>query len=231
MSLFAKNELEIFPPENQSATDERYIQQFLEHIGKLDLSYDMSPIEHSYTNPVLIVVDAVLSMNRNYNELVVPRLKIFQESGPESLHDLLLLITTIGHEEFCRIWKYNHLERVRILEDLVKKFLMIQKEFGIESELEALRKWGKESKPEDFVSFQVRGIGFTTFQYLRILCGANTIKPDVHISRAVYDATGKKFPERKIVTILEQSADRLGVQASILDHAIWQHYSKKAADK
>lgn len=73
----------------------------------------------------------------------------------------------------------------------------------------------------------MKGIGFTTFQYLRMLCGADTVKPDVHISKAVREALGKQLSPMAVVELVEQSAKNMGIQARQLDYTIWLHYSKK----
>ena len=201
---------------------------FVDFVERLSLDIDRTPPEFSYPNPVLVLVDTVLSVNRKYDAFVVPRIKLIQEQGIASLAQVDQMITDKGAEAFADVWSYRHPQRVEMLQQLVKKFLLLTSEYGL-SELETLKRWGAESTAEGALSFGVTGIGFTTYQYLRILCGANTVKPDRHIQRAFIDAVGRSRPLVDIVEVVEKAATRLNVPARQLDYALWRYYSEKAA--
>jgi len=167
-------------------------------------------------------------MNRKYDSFVVPRVKLMRKSGVKTLEKLLETINDEGINGFCKIWNYRHPKRVEILENLANKFLQIKKELNALSDLKALNEWGKQSKADDYPKFSVKGIGFVTYQYLRLMCGADTTKPDVHLKSAVKEGTGNKLPEAEVVQVVEQSAKRMNVKARQLDYALWRYYSKRA---
>ena len=75
----------------------------------------------NYKNSVLVCLDAVLSINRKYYSFVVPRIKAFQENYPEinRLIKLRELIKRSSTEEFSKIWRYNHSQRIEVLRNLV----------------------------------------------------------------------------------------------------------------
>ncbi len=54
---------------------------FLHYVNSLNLDFNQTPGEFDYDNPVLILVDAVLSMNRKYDSFVVPRVELIRKSG------------------------------------------------------------------------------------------------------------------------------------------------------
>ena len=202
--------------------------KFIRFIEPLNLDFGHTPVEFKYDNPTLILVDAVLSINRHYQNFVVPRVDLIRQSGIETLEEIIFGIDTLGVDEFCNLWHYRHPQRVEILRDLASKFLTVKEDFGINGTLAAMQHWGKQSTVDEFDRFNVRGIGFTTFQYLRIMCGSDTVKPDIHITRAVYQALEKKCNLKSVVEIVETSARRINVSARQLDYALWSYYSQES---
>lgn len=190
------------------------------------MDLDQKVSEFNYSNPVLILVDAVLSMNRKYEAFVVPRIKHLEKSNITSLDQLNTIITQNGIEAFAQVWNYNDPKRVEILQNLAQKFSQLKEQYGLSDDLETLHKWGKEAKPEEWTTFGVKGIAFTTYQYLRILCGANTVKPDIYIQRAFKEAIGKSRPLEEIVEVVEETAKQMNIAAQQLDYALWSYYSQ-----
>lgn len=199
---------------------------FINYIYSLNLNFNQKPGEFDYDNPVLILVDAVLSMNRKYDSFVVPRIELIRKSGIKTFKETLETIENLGIEGFCKIWNYNHPERVEILKRLVNKFQQVQKELKVSSDLIVLKEWAKQSTATDYSKFGVKGIGFVTYQYLRLMCGADTTKPDVHLKRAVKEGTNKKLSETEVVQVVEETAKKMNIKARQLDYALWRYYSK-----
>ena len=153
---------------------EQEIQKFEAFISKLPLEHNRSSNEFGYDNPVLLCLDAVLSMNRKYDSFVVPRIHLFVESYPEinrleKLHDL---IQRLGHDGFCEAWNYKHVERVQILERLCTRLMEITQTQNAPTEIAALKQWARSARPHDYQEFGVKGIGLATFQYIRMMLGA-----------------------------------------------------------
>ena len=186
------------------------------------------PQEHHYPNLVLVLADVVLSANRHYEEFVRPRVALLKELAIPDLATLIQLIDTLGVDTFCLYWNYRHPERVRILYNLSRRCLELLPYSEEDDEVERLRAWAQYSTTDDFSFFtDMPGFGFVSFQYLRILLGANTIKPDVHISNFIYQATGQRLSPPKLIDLLEAVATKMEVSASALDHAIWRYQSTK----
>lgn len=137
-------------------------------------------------------------------------------------------IDRLGQQGFCCIWNYNHAERVDLLRAMCDRLLLFKSHLKEEDDLKALVAWGESTTVADFLDFKVPGLGFSTFQYLRILCGASTVKPDVHIRRAFLEGVGRKVNDSGIVALYEVAAARLQVPAQKLDYAIWNYYSERA---
>ena len=56
---------------------------FLSFVKNLDLDLATLPAEFGYENPVLICLDAVLAINRRYQQFVVPRITAFRTRFPD----------------------------------------------------------------------------------------------------------------------------------------------------
>lgn len=189
-------------------------------------SYDIEKVEcntlGNYQNAVLVCLDASLSINRKYYTFVVPRIIYFQNKYPDitKLDDLIKLIDTVGIDGFRECWNYNHPDRVRLLYDLCNRLLEISKSYDGD-ELTALRNWAKDITVNDYIDFKVNGIGVATFQYIRMLLGANTVKPDVHIKNEISKILGKSVRDVYAVELFEQACLELGLMLSDVEHSIW----------
>jgi hypothetical protein len=128
-------------------------------------------------------------------------------------------------------WKYQHLERVLLLRNLLTFFMNFKKAKNINTDQEALKVWADQSSVESFDNWTIKGIGFTTYQYLRMLCGADTVKPDIHISRVIEKGLGRKLSPKESVLIIEKISKDMSISARSLDHAIWLYSSSKTETK
>lgn len=209
----------------------RDVQKLTEYIlREIPLVHQMTSSEFGYDSTVLICMDAVLSMNRKYAGFVKPRIDNFRNEHPgiDTLESLRELIQLKGHEGFCEVWNYRHVDRVDLLERLSIKFLTIVKQENRGSDLASMRDWATRVDVMDHLNFNVKGIGLATFQYLRMLLGVATVKPDVHISRAVALALGDGRSLVESISLLEDASKLIGLDATHVDHNIWKHFSEKA---
>ncbi|MGI5897828.1 MAG: hypothetical protein ACOX6Q_01560 [Candidatus Dojkabacteria bacterium] len=202
------------------------VENLREYLNTLSLDTSSYADEYGYENPVLVLVDAVLSINRNYDRFVKPRLKIIEKSGISSFAELERELDK-GDEYFMTFWNYRHIERVELLRNLLNYFKDFQKTNNIQGDIESLREWGNQSSVKKYRDWNIRGIAFTTYQYLRMLCGVDTVKPDIHILRVVEKGVGRKVGPRNAITLVECIAKEMGIKARSLDHAIWGYSSSK----
>jgi len=184
----------------------------------------VTPEEFGYSNPVLICLDAVLSINRRYYSFVVPRIRYFEESYPQiqTLGQISDLIADLGYEGFHVVWRYRHVERARTLDSLVNRFVLYRFHLGETDDLRAMKHWARTSSVVSHGSLGVPGIGLATFQYLRMMLGVSTVKPDVHIKRAVSAALGRRVTDLEAISLVERASDVLGLPATLVDHNLWR---------
>lgn len=82
----------------------------------------------------------------------------------------------------------------------------------------------------------VRGLGPVTFEYFRMLCGAESSKPDVMILRWLQSTLGKSCDWQHALTLMgaltDELSDRWGERVSqrAVDHTVWRHQSGRGLD-
>lgn len=197
-----------------------------EYIVSLSIQPKSSAAEYEYTNPVLALVDTVLSINRKYDSFVKPRIELIKNTRIDSFDSLRQELEK-GDEYFISLWNYNHPQRIELLRNLLAYFIDYKNNNNIKTDLETLRTWGEESSVEKYSNWNIKGIAFTTYQYLRMLCGADTVKPDIHILRTIEKGIGRKLSTKDSVKIIEDISRKIGIKARDLDHAIWLFSSSR----
>jgi hypothetical protein len=97
-----------------------------------------------------------------------------------------------------------------------------------QSETDVLRAWAAAASPSDHAKLHIHGFALAGFQYLRMLFGANTCKPDVHICNFVEQVIGRRMAPAAVCSLIEDVARAEQLNARDLDIAIWTHMSTKA---
>ena len=196
-------------------------------LDKLHSKFPIPPHEEfeGWFVPPLDVLDCVLSLNRSYDRFCLPRVKNFQGVHPEitTLASLLELIESYPTPfDFSKKeLNYSDETRATILVGVLKALLHVQKAFKDSEETSRLKAWAHSVKPTDYEKFGVRGFGLSGFQYLRMLFGVQTVKPDVHIRRFVSDAVGRSVGDEEALVLIEAAGKHLKWPLSRLDYAIW----------
>ncbi len=102
----------------------------------------------------------------------------------------------------------------------------IQQEHPGQTERERLHHWAISVCPGDYASLGIAGFGLSGFQYMRMLFGAQTTKPDVHIQRFVSEIMGYSVNDYKALLLLEQAAQIANVPLRDVDNAIWKERAR-----
>lgn len=171
----------------------------------------------------LKVIDCVLSLNRNYDRFVVPRLDKFEQGhkGTLSISDLQALMRSYGspHEFMQKCLDYNHAVRAHVLMAVVDYLATVGD----------LLEWARTADVTGFQHLQIRGFGIAGWQYLRMLFGADTVKPDIYIKRYVEQVIRKPIGVSvKLVRLFEEASRRAGLSAIEVDNAIWEKNARAA---
>lgn len=185
---------------------------------------------YDWRNPSLNIIDCVLSLNRNYTKVVKPRVIKFKTKNPDcfSIEDLLKVFQKYDNkfDEFTITeLNYNHADRGRIIFDVSQFLLQEISNDTVGDQLQKLETWAKKTRPENAYSVGIKGFGLSGFQYLRMLFGAQTTKPDVHIRNFLSKILNKNIADIQALNILEKAALQIELPLRDLDYEIWKSQS------
>jgi hypothetical protein len=177
-------------------------------------------------------IDCVLSLRKKYNGFVVPRVKQFTSDHPEvtTCADLRSLIDSFKSKELflAEVLRMNSVKRAATLSGVVDYLLGVQPRFEGADEATSLRAWAVWARPGDYLAVDVKYFGLAGFQYLRMLFGADTIKPDVHTIRYISEAVGRTVTDAQAIYIAERAGELIDQPVRALDAAIWERGSGQA---
>jgi hypothetical protein len=121
---------------------------------------------------------------------------------------------------------YNHLNRAIILESVTSWMSTVSGAGEPDAQLAKLEKWAKEATFNNLEETRIRGFGLAGFQYLRMLFGANTTKPDVKIRRWVEGIVGHAVSAVQALKLMEDAAAKAAVSLRDADTTIWSMLNK-----
>ena len=202
------------------------VEQLVDVLRQQFLSISPPPDAVWARSPAVKVIDCVLSLNRHYDRMVLPRVQHFTRNHPEiqTLSQLHALMARYASPLAFSITEldYYHQRRAETLLGVIDYLLEVQHEHEGCTETERLERWAVWARPGDYLAIGVPGFGLAGFQYLRMLFGAQTTKPDVHIIRFVSDAVHRKVTDVQALYLLERAAKCSGLPIRELDIAIWE---------
>jgi len=167
-----------------------------------------------------MVFDVVVSRQRRYASVVLPRVEKWAAAGEASL--VRLAESEVQAEEFG-------LQRTEpvTLRTVAANLLAFCRDQGL-SEDDGCRAWADgvqdlEHAPKlDPIVGGVSGIGPALFAYMRMRCGADALKPDLRVVGGLrslgFDVPGD---EHSVLIVARAAAAELGVSLLVLDQLLW----------
>ena len=186
-------------------------------------------------SPAVKVIDCVLSLNRTYDTFVVRRLDTFVERHPmiQRITDLAELIANYStpHAFVRQELNYDDEARANILASVVKYVCTIVKGAQtVEEEKETLKQWAIQAEPQEHLTLNIRGFAIAGFQYLRMLFGADTTKPDIYIKRFISETLNRNVSDIESLLLLEAASERAGLSVRSVDSFIWKSGARGQQD-
>ena len=176
--------------------------------------------------PAVRVIDCVLSLNRDYDRFVVPRRNRFERNFSRvcSISDLNSEIKKYpSADAFVRdALNYKHESRAETLANVVKWLVTKSGEGACATQLTKLESWARDTPYTCYRTLRIRGFGLAGFQYLRMLFGANTIKPDIRICEWMERVVEHRVSPDKALRLFEAAAADAKVSARDADATIWE---------
>jgi hypothetical protein len=87
--------------------------------------------------------------------------------------------------------------------------------------------WARTAHSDDHVALRIQGFALAGFQYLRMLFGANTTKPDIHILNRVESLLGYRPSPIEALRLLEKAAREAGISLRDFDTTTWESSARQ----
>jgi thermostable 8-oxoguanine DNA glycosylase len=180
----------------------------------------VTEIDGNYGHLGATIADAVLQANMKYETHVRPRIRRIRASFPAAA-TLPGLKRTLMQETTTRFLDWGGADRVRRFDDIVDLF----SSESIETE-DDLRGWLLNERNLPKLA-AIKGVGPKTIDYFQILVGLQTCAIDRRLLDFLEQADVAVSGYDEARTIINLTADILGVKRAYLDHSIWEHIGKQ----
>jgi len=212
----------------------RYEPSWHEAVGKLQALHAahgaqararLAEVQQRYVSrrPAMIV-DAVMSVQQDYEKAVLPLVASFDQTPAAASLEALAELDGIDETLFN-----NSPKRTAAIVGVARGLIRYRQERGLNDE-DAARAWAQVTDGLEFAHEAdpyvggVKGIGFALMGYLRLLCGADTIKIDSRVVGRLqelgFDLGNPPQPERGLM-ISALAAQQVGMGLGELDQLLW----------
>ena len=192
-------------------------------------------------SPAVKVINSVLSLGMDYRKVIKPKLDAFQEKNPDvrQVTELAAFIeedyqTSIDflNKEFNYKHKPKSIRKANAINSVCEKLCGIINASPSVPEEDAISQWALQAKPKGYRVWKIKEFSITGFQWLRVLFGADTTKPDTHILNFLFDTLNEKFPPTdkkrlEAVDLIEETSAHSEFSARDIDRIIWIFMSTK----
>ena len=176
--------------------------------------------------PAIKVIHCVLSLRASYDKVVAPRLETFASTYPDvqQINDLANFMEGFQtpYEFIHQELNYNSERKAKMLQQVVEFLCEIVQETPNISEEEVFRQWAIQAKPQECYTLNIKYFKLAGFQYLRMLFGSDTVKPDVHIIRFLSKLLNRNVSRIEAIFLLEVASKRLDLSVQAVDNFIWK---------
>jgi hypothetical protein len=196
------------------------------------LSKPLALVDYAWPVPSLNILDCVLSLNRKYERVCLPRVQRFAAENPSvrSVRELRDAIHRSPSPLEFLISKldYKDAGRADTLLGVTEYLSRVQRRYPGETEIARLRRWAESTGPDSTGRPDVPGFALSGLQYLRMLFGVQTAKPDTHVRRFVSRAIrAPSVTDKRALNLLEDAARERNLRVRDLDHKIWKSFARR----
>ena len=168
-----------------------------------------------------MVVDVVGSMRRKYKEFVVPKLL---PSYIDKAKDLSL--ATLANTP--PVWMKLKTGEADVMSMVARELIAHGKRNGLSSEEDICKHWATSGNYGSEV-IDIKGIGPALHEYLRMLCGADTLKVDVRVINGLVGLgiNANLFTSDGLLEVCKAIAKDVGCTLTELDQILWHLFGSK----
>jgi hypothetical protein len=173
-----------------------------------------------YAHMGATLADAVLQAGLRYETVVVPRVRRLLSRWPRS-RTTSAFVGVAQRHGICEVLAWGHPRKPQLVLDVASLLLCerVQTEWDLADWL--------RNPDSQCALLALHGIGPKTVDYLRKLVGHPVVAVDRHLRRFAARAGVHARGYDDMVTVLELSAEMLGVDCGTLDSIIWHCMSRR----
>jgi hypothetical protein len=184
-------------------------------------------------DPLLMLADAAgTTTGQSYFSQVKPSVEAFQarfiDTGQISSFDEL---ATLDQQDPILTEIFEAQRKRRVLITGADVF----KNIDGEDDLDRLQQWAQDADPTTYSEDpfgRITGVGLRTFQYLRMIAGIDTVKPDIQVRRfieALAEATDSPnldaSTDQAVLESCQWLSDKTSYRMIELDQIAWWHFA------
>jgi hypothetical protein len=206
--------------------DETLISRLADLVDDLPNPDDPYHGSEQYDNPALICLDTALSIRNNYQKSVLPRMRDFPKNHPDvtSLDSLKHLMDDVGLENFGEVWNFRAKHRIEMAYELCKWFIDYRDNNDFTDDLTAIRHWAANVDPTVKRPLDIKGIGLSALQHLRMIAGHPTVPLGEYLTISMEELLGEKVPLGDAVVIADGAAAQANVDPMRVARGLWTTY-------
>ena len=134
--------------------------------------------------PAIALIEVILAANRDYNKHVLPNIIRLKKNYPSliSFKDLEMLTKDKG--QFLKIWGPKDDKKYKTLVDILDAVNSLREKNPDVSDYQILNNWANTININKYANDsigKIYNIALATVQHLRMVFGANTVKPDQRV--------------------------------------------------
>lgn len=204
----------------------KYSHGYLDY-GDITIKEAVEKSVQNYQNkakkrPAVSLIDVVLAANREYNKVVEPNInRILNNTTITTFNDLELFIKSNSKEEFYKFWGHKDEKKYNTLSNLLNAVIKLKSKSIFIDDFDVLNNWAINADIYNIKNDpigKIDNIGLATFQHLRMVFGANTVKPDQRVLEVLkYEFDIVKASQLNGIKAVEQIADITGMSALEID--------------
>ena len=191
-----------------------------------------SKSEEASRPPAIRVIGCVLSLRTSYERVVKPRLETFMLNHPDivNVRELEKLIESYPSPYYFiqRELNFSSKRKAEMLLQVVKYVCQIIDKTPNVAEVDSLKKWADEVKPQECYNLNIKYFKLAGFQYLRMLFGADTAKPDIHVRNFLSELLNRDVSAIESILLLEKASKREKIPVRAVDIFIWKKGSNSS---
>ncbi|MDB5146643.1 MAG: hypothetical protein JWQ57_663 [Mucilaginibacter sp.] len=165
-------------------------------------------------NPAIALTEVVLAANRNYVKVVDPYIKEAEIKFPfvKTFDDLTELMKEKNWEQFSDFWHHKDEKKYNTLKSILYVITKLRENYSLVQihDYELMNHWAINAdvtKYSENPIGRIPNVAVATFQHLRMVFGANTVKPDQRVKEVLgYEFSTPKLSDINAVLAVEQIA-------------------------